>query len=86
MQELLRDFFSFRRMLTPILIQVIFLIGLAACVLVGISEMFGHEGFLQGLVTLIVGPILVRVVCEVLILFFQINDSLTELKKPSQDD
>jgi hypothetical protein len=75
----MRDFLLFRRMLTPILIQLIFWLGVIACIFTGIVDIARNET-LSGLQILILGPILVRVFCEVLILFFRINETLTEIK------
>jgi len=36
---------------------------------------------IQGLLTMIIGPLIVRVYCELLIIFFKINDSLNDLNK-----
>jgi len=81
-----RDFLAFRRMVTPVIIQVIFWIGVVVCVLTGLTQLamalnFGSiAGFLMALGTLIIGPIMVRVYCELLILLFRIYDTLQEIK------
>lgn len=56
---------------------------IAALVMMGSS--FGRYGggagtFLGGLVFLVVGPVMVRIYCELLILFFRMNETLTEIK------
>lgn len=87
------DFFSFRRMITPRLIQFLFVVGvvlstLAGLILIaaGIVASLSDDGavgglaiVLLGLVALIFGPIIVRVYCEFLILFFRINETLTDV-------
>jgi hypothetical protein len=73
------DFLLFRRMLTPVLVQLIFWLGVIACIFTGIVDIARNQ-ILAGLQILILGPILVRVFCEVLILFFRINETLTEIK------
>jgi len=84
------DFFAFRRMITPIVIQIIFWIGVVACIVGGLVMMFAGEalasteargaGFLAGLAVLILGPLAVRVYCEILIVIFRINESLTDIR------
>jgi hypothetical protein len=82
----MRDFLAFRTMLTPILIQVIFWVGVLICVAVGLVYLgwgFKHEtaeGVYKGLAILILGPIGIRIYCEILIIFFRINETLTEIK------
>ncbi|MBN1550688.1 DUF4282 domain-containing protein [bacterium] len=75
------DFLTFRRMITPIIIQIIFWLGILGC-LIGflMSLTQGFEGFLAGLLILILGPILIRIYCEVLIVIFRVNETLTDIK------
>jgi hypothetical protein len=77
------DFLSFKRMLTPAFIQVIFWLGVAFCVIGGIwmitnAFMPGQE--LMGVLLLLLGPIVVRVNCEIIIILFRINENLTEIR------
>ena len=74
------DFLTFRRMVTPLLIQVIFWVGVVASVIAGISVIVAHHAIVDGLVRIIVGPLLVRIGCELLILFFRINETLTDIR------
>ena len=73
------DFFSFRTMITPIIIQVIFWLGVVGCVIMGLGSLVGGRA-LYGLVLLVVGPIIVRIECELLILLFRIHDALQEIR------
>jgi hypothetical protein len=82
------DFLKFRKMITPAIIQVLFWIGVVVSVvsaLVIMGASFGSYGggvgtFLGGLVMLVLGPVVVRIYCELLILFFRMNETLTEIK------
>ncbi|HFC10208.1 MAG TPA: DUF4282 domain-containing protein [Chloroflexi bacterium] len=89
-----KDFLAFRRMVTPIIIQVIFWIGVVGVILGGIVGFFSMliTGISQGeamsilgaligvpLMT-IVGLLLVRLYTELLIVIFRINDTLTDIK------
>ncbi|HNQ77573.1 MAG TPA: DUF4282 domain-containing protein [Acidobacteriota bacterium] len=94
----MKDFLSFRKMITPIVIQVIFWLGVVGCLITGLISMFGGafvlikgDGFgggrfaglfpiIIGILWMVVGPIIVRIYCEILILFFRMNDTLTEIK------
>jgi hypothetical protein len=82
----LGEFLAFRRMVTPIVIQVIFWIGVVFCVLIGLGQLFFGLRFmsiisiLSALFTIVVGPLLVRVWCELVILLFRIYDTLQEIK------
>ena len=75
----MKDFFLFRRMLIPYLVQVVFWLGVLACIGLGISDFFSGD-IIRGLGTLIIGPILVRMACEYVVVLFRINDTLTEIK------
>jgi hypothetical protein len=82
----MKDFFSFRTMITPIIIQILFWVGVASCVILGIGYMvigsryYGGTAPLYGLMILIFGPLAVRIYCEILIIFFRINETMTEIK------
>ena len=73
------DFLSFRKMITPVIIQVIFWLGVVGSVLVGLGAVLGGRG-LYGLGLIVIGPIVVRIECELLILLFRMHDALQEIK------
>ncbi|MFZ5448988.1 MAG: DUF4282 domain-containing protein [Thermodesulfobacteriota bacterium] len=83
------DFWAFRTMVTPVIIQVIFWVGALIClftgagmIIMGISGQqagMGHYIW-KGILLFILGPLGVRVYCEILIVFFRINETLTEIK------
>jgi hypothetical protein len=77
-----RDFVTFQRMITPAIIQVLFWIGVVGSIVGGITTIAtgGGAGVAGGIVMLILGPIWVRVLCEVLIVVFRINENLTDIK------
>jgi len=87
-KEGFNDFLKFRKMITPAIITILFWVGAAISVLSGLFMMgssFGRFGggagtFFAGLLTLLLGPIVVRIYCEILILFFRMNETLTEIK------
>ena len=74
----MEDFLKFKKMLTPIIIQVLFWVGIVLCVLSGLVQI--ARGGAVGIVVLLIGPIAVRVYCEVLIVLFTISDTLTEIR------
>lgn len=77
----MEDFLSFRKMLTPIIIQVLFWIGVLATVISGLVMMTqGGSNIAMGVLSIVLGPIIVRIYCELLIVIFRINDTLTEIK------
>ncbi|AFS77614.1 hypothetical protein Curi_c05390 [Gottschalkia acidurici 9a] len=83
----LKNFFRFDRMITPAIIQIVFYIGLAASVLIGLGQIItgiasrgGSIQIFTGIIVLVISPIIVRVYCELLIVIFKIHESLGELK------
>jgi len=82
------DFVSFKKMITPTIIQVIFWIGVVLMILGGLgmiiggisSDYGGGGAVLMGLGWIIFGPILVRIYCEILIVIFSIHDRLGEIR------
>lgn len=76
-----KDLISFDKLITPQYVQVLFWIGVAASVLVGLGMILtGGAGVLFGLAVLVGGPILTRVGCELLVLAFKLVDWIAEIK------
>ncbi len=80
------DFWSFRKMVTPVIIEILFWVGVIICIVAGLI-MIGlgvkanlAQSVLSGVLLVIFGPLAVRVYCEILIVFFRINETLTEIK------
>ncbi|MHB8157273.1 MAG: DUF4282 domain-containing protein, partial [Desulfocucumaceae bacterium] len=65
-----------------------FWIGIAVCVIsgritivTGVSSRYGGGAeILSGLLIIVIGPLFVRVYCELLIILFRINQTLSEIK------
>lgn len=76
----MNEYLSFRRMITPLLIQVFFWIGVVVAVLSALVMMV-KGSFFVGLVGLIVGPVIVRIECELLILLFRMYDELVSIRQ-----
>lgn len=83
------DYLSFRKLITPTIITIVFWILAILCVIYGLVGIIrgasGHYGggneVLRGIVTLVIGPILVRIWCELIIIAFKIYDVLVDIKK-----
>jgi len=77
------DVLTFRKMITPTIIQIIFWLGVVACLISGLGTMvslpFGL-GVIPGLLILVLGTLGVRIWCELIILAFRIYDTLQEIK------
>jgi thiamine transporter ThiT len=85
-----KDFMSFDKMLTPSIIKIIYWIGVVVVVLMGLTTLLGAlrfgslYGFLMGLLWLVLGPILVRVYCELMIVLFNIYGALRDIRDRKQ--
>ena len=83
---LMSDFLAFRKMVTPVIIQLLFWVGVIVCIIAGLVMIGmgvkapGDQLALKGALLAILGPLGVRVYCEILIVFFRINETLTEIK------
>ena len=73
------EYWSFDKLITPALVRAMFWILLVVVLFNGLSHLFGGE-FWMGLLILIVGPLGVRIYCEIVIVIFQINNTLTEIR------
>ncbi len=82
----MKDFLTFKKMITPMIIQVLFWIGVVVVVIGGFISMFSSGGFWKGLLMVLIGPIAVRLWTELLIVVFSINDSLRIIKNNTKKD
>jgi hypothetical protein len=74
----MNEYLTFEKMIAPVVIQILFWIGVVGVVISGLVTLFSAS-FISGLLIIILGPIVVRVYCEVLLVFFRILDNLREI-------
>ena len=76
------DFLKFETMITAAVIEVIFYLAVVVLVIAGITQIVtgGLIGLITGLLTIVLGPLLARVYCEIVIVFFRINDHLRAIQ------
>lgn len=67
----MKDILTFNKMVTPIIIQVIFWLGVLA-IFIGAFQ----YNFLQGFLMIIFGTLIWRVYCELMIVIFKINNNV----------
>lgn len=72
------EFLRFRRMVTPVLIQLLFWLGVLAVVVGGVVTIV-TDNVLIGVAVLVLGPIAVRVYAELLIVLFRIHSALQDM-------
>ncbi len=88
----MKDFFNFKRMLIPIIIPILFRISVYFFFIAGIFQIVQilqlpdelsdwKEILLIGVIWFVIYPIAFRIICEVLIILSDINDTLTDIKK-----
>lgn len=83
------DFLAFRRMITPVIIQAIFWIGVLLCIIGGLIQIVagasayygGGSMVLSGVLIIILGPLAVRIYCELLIVMFKILEELSQIRR-----
>jgi Domain of unknown function (DUF4282) len=72
------EYLNFRRLITPSLVQIVFWLGLVFILIIGLGTMFSWS-FWQGLGILVLGPLVLRIYCEIVIVLFRINNTLTDM-------
>ena len=75
----MNEYLTFRRMVTPVFIQVIFWILVVVIVIAGIAIIAEDEP-VTGLLTIIIGPLIARIYAEILIVIFRINDNVAAIR------
>src|SRR5438128_8610540 len=79
------DFLTFRRMITPVIIEVLFIVGAFLTFVIGIGLIaLGLDGnktgeAVLGVALAVLGPLAIRLYAEVLIVVFRINETLTDI-------
>ena len=74
---------SFDDFVTPVIIKILYYIFAVVVIIIGLFQIFGSFGygggslFISGLLTILLGPILVRVYFEILIVLFKIYEKLS---------
>lgn len=77
----LQHLFSFDRMITPALIRYVFIGTVVIEVLIGLGIMLGGgANVFFGLMFIVLAPIVSRVTAELTILFFQMNEKLSDIE------
>ncbi len=76
----MKDFLTFRKMLTPWLVQFLFWVAMIIFIVIAIVDIIHQESWRVVLEIIILGPLATRIVCELLILFFRINDHLAAIR------
>ena len=88
---MLNKFLNFDEMVSPLIIKIIYWVGVALVVLSGLGMIISGIGsrygggiqVLIGLLTIVIGPFLVRIWCEIMIVIFEIHKNLVEINRRS---
>ena len=87
---MLNKFLNFDEMVTPLIIKIVYWIGIGLCVIAGlITIIFGvisggsSSGgmVIGGLLCIVLGPLFVRMGCEASIIMFEIHKNLIEINQ-----
>jgi hypothetical protein len=69
------DYLKFNKMITPVIIQVLFWVLVAAAILLGLGALYAHQ-VVAAIAFIILGPIFARVWAEMVIIYFKIYDAV----------
>jgi len=83
----MEDFIKFRRMITSFIVELLFVILTLLILLVGLVELVAaavdSDKWLAvgGVATILVGPLIIRLYLELVVVFFRMNETLTDLRE-----
>lgn len=77
------DYFSFKKMISSLLIKMLHSIGLLSITIYGFYQIFQGD-LVQGLLTLLIGNLIWRILCEGMIIIFSIHERLVSIEINSQ--
>ncbi len=80
---MLGEYLSFRRMITPVFIQVIFWIAVVAIVIAGIVQIT-RGAPVEGVLMILLGPLAARIYAELLIVIFRIHENVADIRGSKQ--
>ncbi len=75
------DYLSYRKMITPFIIQITYWAFSALCIASGIYIIFVRNSPAKGIAIALLSPIIIRVACEIIIVFFRIYQTLLKIEK-----
>lgn len=78
----MNEYLTFRKMITPVLIQVIFWIAVVAIVIAGLVALGDNVG--GGVLIIVLGPIAARVYAEFVLVIFRIHDDVSEIRRQGE--
>ncbi len=75
------DYLSFRKMLMPFIIQIVYWVLSGLCVAAGIYIIIYRHNTPKGLAIALLSPLIVRLGCELIMVFFRIYQTLLNIEK-----
>lgn len=75
----MNEYLTFRKMITPIFIQIIFWIAVVAIVIGGLAAI-ANDNPGAGILLILIGPLAARIYAEILIVIFRINDNVAAIR------
>jgi len=82
MSDNINDYLTFKKMITPVILHILFWVLVAIAVLFGLYTMVQVPGgFVMGLLTMILGPVVIRIYVEIIMVMFKINEGVQTIAK-----
>jgi len=78
-----KDLLTLNKFITPTIMTVVYWVLMVVAIVVSLVMLFSGS-VIQGIFSLILAPIYVRVLCEVMILLFKIHGVLCEIRDQRQ--
>lgn len=76
----MNDILTFKKMITPLIIQIIFWLGVVGIFFAAYNEL----NFAAGTFAFLGGIVIWRVYCEIMIVLFKINENVQELSNSKE--
>ncbi len=73
----MNDYLTFKKFIVPVIIQALFWVGVAICVIAGLVGLV--RGQIAGVIILVLGPVAVRIYAELIILAFKMFEAMREI-------
>lgn len=80
----MKEYLVFDRFITPVIIQILFWVLLAVTVISGLYMITQGAG-VQGILVILLGPILLRVYTEILMVAFKMLEELQDIRRQGEN-
>jgi hypothetical protein len=75
------DFLRFKKMIMPYIIQILYWLCTVLVIITGFYIIFARQSLSKGLIIIILGPLVIRLICEIIMVYFRSYQTLLNIEE-----